>query len=69
MQNIVLVPTSAAKTAPTCRGTESTTPLQAGCGICTKMLATDPLSPVRFVVGPPWIGLACPAHPTDVQLD
>ena len=35
----------------------------------TKMLAADPLSPVSCQVGPPWIGIVCPAHPTDDQLE
>lgn len=35
----------------------------------TKVSAADPVSPLSCEVGPPWIGLACPAHPTDAQLD
>ena len=34
----------------------------------TKLLAVALLSPVRKL-GPPWIGLVCPAHPTDSQLN
>lgn len=35
----------------------------------TKMLATDPLSPVFCDVDPPWMTLVCPGHPTDARLD
>ena len=35
----------------------------------TKTLAADPLNPVNCEVEPPWIGLVCPAHPTEVRLD
>ncbi len=35
----------------------------------TKMLAANPLSPVSWEVGPPWMGLVCSAHPTDAWLD
>ena len=35
----------------------------------TKTLAADPLSPVSWEVGPPWIPLVCPAHPPDARLD
>lgn len=33
--------------------------------VCTKILATDPLSPVGCEVGSPSIGLVCPTCPTD----
>lgn len=33
------------------------------------MSAADPLSPVRYEVEPPWIGLVGPEHPTDAGSD
>ena len=40
-----------------------------GFGLWDQDVCKVPLNPVNCTIGPPWIGLVYPAHPTDAQLD
>lgn len=62
-------PSFAVKTWLTHWAMDSTKLLRCAVISATKMLATDPLSPLSLEVGPPWIECVCPAHRIDAQLD
>lgn len=50
---------------------DSTRPLKVFCGIWHHRyhISNRSFKSCKLWVEPPWIGLLCPAHPTDVQLD